>query len=44
MKRTKAQVLREYGPFDGAGDIAGVTYDGERVWFASGDRLNALAP
>jgi glutamine cyclotransferase len=44
MKRAKAQVLREYGPFDGAADIAGVTYDGERVWFASGDKLNALDP
>jgi glutamine cyclotransferase len=43
-KRSPATVLREYGPFDGAGDVAGVTYDGERVWFASGDRLNALDP
>jgi glutamine cyclotransferase len=24
--------------------VNGVTYDGERVWFASGDRLNALDP
>ena len=43
-KRSPATVLREYGPFDGATDIAGVTYDGERVWFASGDKLNALDP
>jgi glutamine cyclotransferase len=43
-KRSPATVLREYGPFDGASDIAGVTYDGERVWFASGDKLNALDP
>jgi glutamine cyclotransferase len=43
-KRSPATVLREYGPFEGASDIAGVTYDGERVWFASGDKLNALDP
>jgi glutamine cyclotransferase len=24
--------------------VAGVTYDGEQVWFASGDKLNALDP
>jgi glutamine cyclotransferase len=39
MKR--ANIVREYGPFPGA-DVAGVTYDGEHVWFASGDKLNAL--
>jgi glutamine cyclotransferase len=44
MKRTRAEILREYGPFDGIPDVAGVTWDGERVWFASGDRLNALDP
>jgi glutamine cyclotransferase len=39
---TKAEVLREYGPFDGVDQVAGVTYDGDNVWFASGDKLNAL--
>jgi glutamine cyclotransferase len=39
MKR--ANIIKEYGPFPGA-DVAGVTYDGENVWFASGDKLNAL--
>jgi len=24
--------------------VAGVTYDGEHIWFASGDKLNALDP
>lgn len=44
MKRSKAEVIREYGPFEGADQVAGVTYDGRNVWFASGDRLNAFDP
>ncbi|MFG6083364.1 hypothetical protein ACEUZ9_004623 [Paracoccus litorisediminis] len=44
MKQSTAQILREYGPFQGVKDVAGVTYDGQHVWFASGDRLNALDP
>jgi glutamine cyclotransferase len=44
MKRSKAQIVREYGPFPGAGRVNGVTYDGEHVWFASGDKLNAVDP
>jgi glutamine cyclotransferase len=44
MKSTAAQIIREYGPFPGADAVHGVTYDGERVWFASGDKLNALDP
>jgi glutamine cyclotransferase len=44
MKRSAAQILREYGPFPEVGSVAGVTFDGHRVWFASGDRLNALDP
>jgi len=44
MKKSHAEVLREYGPFPGIDHIAGVTYDGEHVWFASGDKLNALDP
>jgi glutamine cyclotransferase len=39
-----AEIVREYGPFDGADKIAGVTYDGERVWAATGDRLIAFDP
>lgn len=39
-----ADIIREYGPFPGVDQVAGVTYDGEHVWFASGDRLNALDP
>ncbi|GLQ93691.1 PQQ-binding-like beta-propeller repeat protein [Dyella acidisoli] len=44
MKRSAAQILGEYGPFPGIDKVAGVTYDGQRVWFASGDKLNALDP
>lgn len=44
MKRSSAEIVREYGPFPGADRVHGVTYDGEKVWFASGDRLNAFDP
>ncbi|HUB89177.1 MAG TPA: PQQ-binding-like beta-propeller repeat protein [Dyella sp.] len=44
MKRSAAHIVREYGPFPGIERVAGVTYDGEHVWFASGDKLNALDP
>lgn len=44
MKRTTATIVREYGPFPGVDNIGGVTYDGRQVWFASGDKLNALDP
>ena len=44
MKRSAAEIVREYGPFPGVEHVAGVTYDGQHVWFASGDKLNALDP
>ena len=44
MKRSDAEILEEYGPFPGVEQVHGVTYDGQQVWFASGDRLNALDP
>ncbi len=44
MKHTPAEILREYGPFPDIEYVAGVSFDGQRVWFASGDRLNALDP
>ena len=44
MKRSAAEILREYGPFPGVDRVNGVTYDGQHVWFAAGDRLNALDP
>jgi len=44
MKRTSAEILREYGPFPGVETVAGVSFDGDKVWFATGDRLTALDP
>ena len=44
MKRSTAQVIREYGPFPGVERVNGVTYDGQHVWFATGDTLKALDP
>ncbi len=44
MKTSKAEVLREYGPFPGGEQVHGLTFDGRHVWFASGDRVNALDP
>jgi glutamine cyclotransferase len=39
-----AEIVREYGPFDGAEPIHGVTHDGHRVWAATGSRLLAFDP
>src|SRR5215212_4713936 len=44
MKHTPADILHEYGPFPEVDGVHGVSFDGRRVWFASGDRLNALDP
>jgi glutamine cyclotransferase len=44
MKRSTAEIVREYGPFPGVDAVHGVSYDGKNVWFASGDKLNALDP
>jgi glutamine cyclotransferase len=44
MIRSAAEILREYGPFPGVDQVAGVTFDGQHAWCASGDRLNAFDP
>ena len=44
MKKNKAEVLKEYGPFAGVQNVGGVTYDGSHVWFAAGDKVNAFDP
>ncbi|HZZ10038.1 MAG TPA: PQQ-binding-like beta-propeller repeat protein [Paraburkholderia sp.] len=44
MNRSAAKILREYGPFPGVQSVHGVTFDGERVWIATGDTLNAIDP
>src|SRR6202453_4159104 len=42
--RSTAEIVREYGPFPGVDQVHGVTFDGQHVWFASGDKLNAFDP
>ena len=44
MKSTSAEILGEYGPFPEVDAVHGVSFDGQLVWFASGDRLNSLDP
>ena len=44
MKQSAAEILREYGPFPGVDHVHGVTFDGQHVWFAAGETLNALDP
>jgi glutamine cyclotransferase len=44
MKRSTAEIIREYGPFPGVDSVHGVSFDGQHVWFASGEKLNALDP
>ena len=39
-----AEIVREYGPFDGVTHIHGVTHDGHRVWAATGAHLIAIDP
>ena len=39
-----AEIVREYGPFAGADRVGGVTYDGHRVWAATGPKLVAFDP
>lgn len=44
MKRSNADIVREYGPFPGIDKVGEVSYDGHHVWLATGDRLYALDP
>jgi glutamine cyclotransferase len=44
MNPSKAEIVREYGPFPDVAHVHGVTYDGQHVWFASGDKLIVLDP
>jgi len=44
MKTSKAEVIREYGPFPEAEQVHGVSFDGKNVWFASGNGLNTFDP
>ena len=42
MKRSAAEIVREYGPFPGVEKVAGVTYDGQRVYGATALVLGTL--
>src|SRR3954451_25134600 len=44
MKTSSAEITREYGPFPGVEAVHGVSYDGEKLWFAAGDSLRAVDP
>jgi glutamine cyclotransferase len=44
MNRSTAEIVREYGPFQGVERVHGVTYDGRQVWFATDDKLIAFDP
>ena len=44
MKHSKANIVREYGPFPDVSAVHGVSYDGARVWMATGNALSAVDP
>ncbi len=44
MRRSTAEIVREFGPFPGVDQVHGVTCDGRHVWFAAGDTLMAFDP
>jgi glutamine cyclotransferase len=44
MKKHVAKVEREYGPFPGNEKIHGVSFDGQNVWAAMGDKISAFDP
>src|SRR5215813_7732776 len=39
-----AEIVREYGPFPGVRQVSGVSFDGRRVWFGSGEQLRSFDP
>src|SRR5262245_22101178 len=44
MSKANAEIIREYGPFPDVDRVHGVSFDGEKVWFATGDALKVLDP
>ena len=44
MSRSKAEIIQEYESFPDVEQVHGLTFDGANVWFATGERLNALDP
>lgn len=43
-KTAPAEIVREFGPFEGVSAIHGVTHDGHHVWAATGPALMAIDP
>ena len=43
-RTSRAEIVREYGPFPGVQSVGGVTHDGKRVWAAVGASLIAIDP
>ncbi|MGH8315083.1 MAG: DUF5074 domain-containing protein [Steroidobacterales bacterium] len=44
MRKSTAEIICEYGPFPGCDHVAGVSFDGQKTWFAAGDSLKAFDP
>jgi glutamine cyclotransferase len=44
MRKSKAEIIREYGPFPGCQQVGGVSFDGQNAWIATGERLIAFDP
>lgn len=44
MKKSSAQVVREFGPLPGVTNVGGITFDGKNVWAAVGSEMAALDP
>ena len=44
IKTKPAEIAREYGPWPNEPSVAGVSFDGARVWFAGGERMVAIDP
>jgi glutamine cyclotransferase len=44
MTESAAEVVHEYGPVSEGDWVHGVTFDGQNVWVATGDKLKALDP
>jgi hypothetical protein len=42
--RIDVEIEREYGPFAEVAQVNGVTYDGQHVWFAAGEKLHGFSP
>jgi glutamine cyclotransferase len=43
-KARPAEIVREYGPFNGADRVNGVTHDGRHVWASVGEQIIAFDP